>query len=593
MTAAPSSAAPPDTANLEINLAALRKRHPTAAVLIEDARGPRTLTPAKSRDGASTFTWTDTDERSHWLGRTTMPNIRAAALVDAFQPGDGNILLAGFGQGAEAQLLFARLAPHQAVMVVDDCEWSTVCVLRLYDFSREIREGRLLLFIGATAWQDLERFLTENDGYREPQRILSWPWFDRPQITEISQRLTEMNVRLAAQRAGGLTTCLARKPVSTNAPAPPRLAILSTVVDARIRRGAQVLSSAAESLGWRAEAFVLDHPARVHPLGIRRALGELSPTMCLLLDVSPSMMPYPLPEEEAIVFCTHGGPLSKEWLGRLGPNVRLGVVNELQQRQALEAGVSREAVLLVPPAAQSGLTVENAGEAAKTERLMVVADRIDASAEAAGLHLPSHRRLWEFAAGIVANQCDEYHDQRVAEVLLAAERQAKITLTSDDVRAGLIERIQRRLAPAVIRTKFLEFLHAKIGKFDLYGAGWENDPAFAKHHCGSWPAPPDVKETLSRYRTMIGFDSIAGPWEPLLDGLAAGLRCFHRCVGGVPPPLTDLDPFKISFASRAELLKLLNGRDAPESTLQVSRIMNERHTWAHRLQAIARFCQVV
>lgn len=593
MTAAPPSAALPDTAILENNLAALRKSHPDAAMQLPGARGPETLAPTKGRDGAPTYTWTDADGRTHWLGRTTMPTLRAAALVDAFQQGDGNILFAGFGHGTEVDLLRRRLAAHQAIIVVEDCPWTAACVLRLYNFSREIREGRLLLFIGPNAWQDLERFLTENDGYREPQRILSWPWFDRPQIAEITQRLTEMNARLAAHRAGGLAACLSRKPVSTNAPTPPRLAILSTVADSRIRREAQVLSSAAELLGWRTESFVLDHPAKVHPLGIRRALGELAPTLCLLLDVSPSMLPYPLPEGEAIVLCTHGEPLSKEWLAKLGASVRLGVANQSQQRQALEDGVPENNILVVPPAAQGGLGRDHSRRAESDAGLIVVADRIDPSAEAAGLHLASHRRLWEAAGTLLASRCDSYHDDHAADVLTAAAKQAKITLTSEEVRAGLVERIRGRLGPAVIRAAFLEFLQVNIGVFDLFGGGWESDPQFAKQHRGPWPTPRDIKESLSRYQTMIVLNPALGPFEPLLDGLAAGLRCFHRYIGNIPTPLNELDLSKNNFASRADLLKLLKTSDGPDDrALGNARIMNERHTWAHRLQSIVRFCHV-
>lgn len=581
---------PLDAALYEKNMVALRESLPETADRLHASTGPSSLGLTQGRDAAPTYSWIESDRRTYWLGRTTMPTLRAPALVDAFHTGDGNVLLAGFGQGAEVDLLRRRLAPHQAVMVVEENAWAAECVLRLYDFSAELLQGRLLLFVGPDAWQGLERFLVEHDGYVEPLRILSWPWFDAPQVAEVSQRLSGINSRLAAHRAAEFGVSVARKPLAKPKAQKPIVAVLSTVADSRIRRASEVLEIAAESLGWASRRFVLQNPAVVHPIGIRRALDELAPSVCLLLDVTPAMLPYPLPEAPAFVLCAHAEPLSEQWLAQLGSNARLGVVNEMQRAQAVGCGVPDSNIMLVPPAAQAGLNAGTRSARSDETNVLVIADRIDPSAEAAGLHLASHRRLWDAATAILTSQCDLFDDDQAAGVLAAAEKQCKIQLSSDDVRSGLMERIRRRLGPSVVCSEYLQALRKKGVAFDLYGSGWENDATFVSHFRGTWPSPREVPDLLTRYRTMIVFDAVGRPFEPLLDALAAGLVGLYRDVGGRQLALDSVDLAGHAFASRSDLLQRLNRGGTPRADLIET--INEQHTWAGRLQSIAKFCQV-
>ncbi len=335
----------------------------------------------------------------------------------------------------------------------------------------------------------------------------------------------------------------------------------------------------------------------VHPIGVRRALEELAPSLCLLLGVTPSMLPYTLPDAPAFVLCTHGEPLSEHWLSQLGSNARLGVIHENQREQAIRCGVPEARILMVPPAAQSGLAAADRTGVSDDAGLLVVADRIDPSPEAAGLHLASHRRLWNAATAIITERCDRYDDDQAADVLAAAEKQLKIKIASEEVRAGLIERIQWRLGPATIRSAYLKTLHQDIGPFDLYGSGWEHDSMLAEHHQGHWPSPDEVPAVLSRYRTMVVFDPIVRPHEPLLDGLAAGLTCLFRAVAAKSETLSRRAEFpgvplsQNGYTSRADLVKRLRraGAQEEEMAASLSRTMNDRHTWVQRLQSIAQF----
>src|SRR5437868_13697038 len=101
----------PSLSPLDQNIAALRIQCPTSARHLLDDKPPRSLREATARDGVPTFAWTDDQGHTLWFGRSSMPTIRAVALIDSFQPGTENCLISPFGPGHEFALLLDRLAP--------------------------------------------------------------------------------------------------------------------------------------------------------------------------------------------------------------------------------------------------------------------------------------------------------------------------------------------------------------------------------------------------------------------------------------------------------------------------------------------------
>ena len=98
------------------NLAALREADPDAAERIETAAPPAGIeaVAARTRDGGVNFQLRRSDGSFTWLGRSSLPAVRAAELLKQFQSGTGNVLLAGIGEGTEAFLLTQSLAAHEA-----------------------------------------------------------------------------------------------------------------------------------------------------------------------------------------------------------------------------------------------------------------------------------------------------------------------------------------------------------------------------------------------------------------------------------------------------------------------------------------------
>jgi hypothetical protein len=575
--------------HLEANLAAMASWTPESARAIAAAKDPPSARQTAARDAEPTFTWEDAAGRPSWLGRTTMPRLRAEALLESFDPGMGNVLFESFGHGVEARLLLLRLLPHQALIVVDEEPVQVRLSLRLADYSPDLRRGRLLVFAGPEAWSSLQSFLATHDGFLPPERILSWPWFDHRHGTRLSNRLSSINTAILQRRAGSPPRPI--KSAAARHAATPRLAILSNLPDERIHRLAARIAAAAEHIEVPASRFVLDDPALVHPSAITAALATAAPTLSLLLDVTPDALPYPVPPGNLCIMAPGGNRIPPESLAGLSTHAFLAVRSSTQKAAALAAGLPEPRVLVLPPAAAAGAGPRPSPPAG---RVALVGDRLDISAAAAGLHLASHCRLWEAVTAMISADCDAHEKTRPEELLTAALRRVEFNIESREVRAGLADRIHTMLRPGLIRRETcLALDRAGIG-FDLFGAGWATDRELSRAWRGHWPAHSVVGDEAPGLLVFLEVsDHIA---EQLLDAVAAGCVVAARALdpGLAATGLADvLDPERhlCLFRTRAGLIDLIrrftgSPADLAGRALAASAEVCSGHTWAHRLRQL-------
>lgn len=588
---------PPDPALLDANLAAMAERRPRVAETLRAAEPPPSAKYVAGRDGTPTFAWTDDHGKLCWLGRTSMPELRTDALIDAFDPGSGNVLLAPLGQGAVARRLLQRMAPHQAVMAIEPDAWSFKLCLSLCDWTKDLRNGRLLPFIGPHAWEALRDFLIEHGGYLTPERVLAWPWFSTADVAQLTSRLTSVSSDVATQRAAkqAQRSHTTRKPPETRRE--PGVAIVSNVPDARIRRFADHLEAAARTLDIACHRFVLDHPAVVHPGAIENALARTRLAVLILLDITPDALQFELPRVPWVIATTHPFPLTSDWIHRIPETARLSVMTDLQRTKAIEEGFDPSRLILSPPAATADLQ-EAVG--APGSGILVVADGHDTSAEAVGLHLSSHRKLWETAAGVIADRIDTYQDGQADAVLLQAERHLKIELRHDEVRNGLVERIRQILAPTLLVQAYARAMLDAGLDFELYGR-WQVESPLAEQIRGPWPGPTELPAILAGHGRIITFDPSGSIQPALLDGIAAGLVAFVRAHPSDETPWglsAVLDPREhvVRFQSRRELIaRLRDFEGSPQPfrgrAAMAARHVNTRHTWSTRLSALLHACE--
>ncbi len=582
----------PNQAIFDANIGALSRLCPNTAQALLDAEPPASLCLGVGRDGATTYAWRDGEGRQSWLGRTTMPTVRSRALIGAFQDGGRNVLLDGFGSGGEIDLLLRRLAPHQAVVALEADAWAVAASLRLYDFADDLRQGRLLIFTGRGAWTGLRDFLLSNDGFLTPERVLAWPWFDPQAVTGVSDRLSAVSSLVAQRRLAKLEEHRASREPRPAAADRQAIAVLSNVPSSNVRRFGARFSAAARDMGVACGCFVLDGPMDVHQTAVESAVWGAAPELVVLLDTMPGDLPYDLPPVPSLVACTHAEPLATEWMGRLPAFSVLGVMARRQHAAATESGIEPDRVIVLPAAACGAS--DNDGESLG-RKVVVIADGHDISAKAAGLHLTTHRRLWEAATRILSKKCDAYRDEDVDAVLREAEKSLGFQIDSDEVRGGLGTRIRRILAPTAIRRAYcLALVEAGID-FDLYGY-WDEDDVLAEYHKGAWPEPNELPEAMADCGLIVTIEPSGRIHPALLDGLALGLAGVVRThptdetadgLAAVLDPAKHIRPFD----SRSSLVRLVRQfREEPASfqpqAAACARHINENHTWTHRLRTI-------
>ncbi len=574
-----------DSTHFLANSDALQRADPQCAEMLRNATPPFEIRPSRGRDGAATLTWCDADGRRHWLGRTTMPSIRAEALIDAFNPGSHNILMVGFGHGTAVSRLLSRLMPHQALLVVDDVPWSVSMALHLHDFSAAIDAGRLCLFVGESAWDELRRFLQSNPGYLAPDRILAWPWFDPREVARLTQRLADINKAVARQRAEATATLRSTTPSGEKTDA---LLVTSNIAQPRVRRLAQMLTAAARAMERPCETFALASPRSVHPLDCEQAVQRLKPALLIPIESVPDVATRADGAAILVLLTGHEQGVQRDKIGLLPPQTLLGVCNSRQREEAIAAGMDAERVLLVPPAACPGLRAAEPLGA----KLAVVGDIVDCSPKAAGLNLATHQRLYDKAAENIRRAIAESSQINADAVLSKAEDALKIRLESKDVRAGLVERIHARLQPSLNRIACCEALRNAGIEFDAFGEGWEQADAWTSASRGGWPAPDELPKALTAYRLLIVPFVDEAAAQIAMDAAAAGITIAARASGA---DRDQADPIALSlpgpilrYKSPQELVALVQRiqTDPGEYQASAGRMAAEisaDHTWTRRL----------
>ena len=179
---------PPDAGILQRNLNALRAVDPTLAGQFSDLNlSPFNPTPARTRDGKPSFRFTRPGGQTEWLGRSSVPGVRAAALLEQFDPGQGNVLLPAFGEGTEVEELLKRLETHRLVFVWEPDLLTIRLALALHDYAAALQAERLIIL--RCPVENLDRVLTDwlwaHPKQQCPTRIMRWPWQSQAELDTI------------------------------------------------------------------------------------------------------------------------------------------------------------------------------------------------------------------------------------------------------------------------------------------------------------------------------------------------------------------------------------------------------------------------
>lgn len=559
-----------DPAIIERNLGALHPLDPSLADTLKQMGLSRAADPqpATTRDGRAGFRVLTSDAGRAWFGRSSVPGVRAEALLRQFDPGVGNVLLPGIGEGTEVHLLLERLGPHRAVFVWEPQPVNVRLALELHEFAAAIVNQRLVLM--CCPMEDLSgvllQWLIAHPGHLCPERILMWPWQSSSEAAQFRNAVqstysrieTHRAAQMAAARSGVESALASRRQYG---PAErPCLALLATRVSDEQSAWTDAMLRGAEALNWRAIDLTLRTPADCHPLArITRLTADPGSGLALLLDgvrhefqeVIPAAMPV-------ASWLGSGARLYTDLPEKVGPHDAILVTSSRQKNRLAYLGIPPARIGLLPFPC---ITVS--AEAAQDEPadhdthqrpvdVVLSADLAPVDPAAYGQRLESLVRIWKIAVDLLKARIEHYQYHQAGEILRMAEATAGATVADPQVREYILD----CLGHAVANTLSWQFIRQTLKNAGVVaavqGRGWSDD--------GIPSLSPPQREALWRSAKIAVFADVSGEVPAdLLSAASCGAVVLWRAhqVDNQPAGLATLlkpDEECIRFSTAGQML---------------------------------------
>lgn len=557
----------------EHNLAALRRVMPDLADRLSPLPEDYAL-PATTRDGRPGFRLHTEDGTRPWFGRTSIPGVRAAALVDQFQAGNGNVLLPGIGEGSEASLLLLRMGSHRAVFVWEPCERWIDLAIRLHPWHAELHSERLVFLCCPLDQLDqrLTDWLATHEGVLCPQRIMMWPWQAMADMVPIRAAVetafqrTEQN-RSSAMRA--LAASLARCDPDVAAGMPV------AVISSRVRYDLTAMAGALAEVDPGDTPVVVRTPADVHPLVRLRRLvgpsGRMPAGVCLLemtrsdaSDVLPAGIPavcwLGLRPRDGVEALARIEPASLQPTADGAAGTSLAVAGSWLRDRATAAGVSRDRLAVVPPAHLACADPVSTEDGDRPIEVIIAADGAPLDPVALGFSLPTHILIWNRALKRLGDTIEHFTDDQAVRLLERAEQDAANRLAEPAIRRDMLTALTLEAAGTLYWLRAIEALTQAIPDlaWQLVGQGWGS--RFGTGRVVQADSAAKRAQLYQASRLFIHASPVGAVSGDCLTAAACGAVVLARRhprdgkPGGLATLLTPDQQF-IPFAGMAELCK--------------------------------------
>ncbi len=574
------------------NMRALRARQPELARRLAVVTIPVTAVSTTARDDMPTFTISTDDGCTHWLGRSSMPSVRAAALVADYGADSGNVLLPRMGGGMEVAQLLARLAMHSAVFVLEPDLLEIRLALSVHDFSDDIRAGRLIILATTDPARAMTRFFAASPGYDFPQKLLWLPFLTAQEIkalTEAVERTSGDVARVQAKRTADCRDALARR-ISFGTEL--RSVVVSTI-DPRpaATEAVDALARAARDTGLLAEASIPNRPDKCHSVARMRAIVDADAGAAIfvncgwgpLLRHAPPSFPtatWLLPEARLIPQMTDGFSEKHLVFAATGP----------LRSAAIAAGADPARIELLPPGFDA--TVFAQLDPQPTDRFDVACfgDVADLKPESQGITLSSQVSLWKRLCIEAACRLNA----PALEIMESAEKASGVVMGDEPVRKRMLSAIEHTVMPTlVLRASVQALLDAGID-VRVFGAGWQFSRVPDSRVFASPRTPQERNRVYNASRTVIcplvNHESTQRCVEVALSGgvvvRGSRKRDGHEQLGDA---LDAIETFDTVDSMRELVVTHLRGGDALiDSCGRVRDAVLDRHLLSHRFAVIRR-----
>ncbi|HSW45282.1 MAG TPA: glycosyltransferase [Phycisphaerae bacterium] len=445
--------------------------------------------PAHTRDGHLSFRISADDGQPAWLGRTSIPLVRAEVLLEKFDSGTGNVLLPGLGQGMEVSLLLLRLGSHRAVFVWETQAEALALAMRLHDWHGAIATGRLKFLVCSLEQlaQVLPDWLDRHPGYLCPERIMMWPWSAPGELAACRsavQRAYEQTDRrrgdlLAWEREEFKAQVRARVESSKtpgHAFATGPLVIMSLHVREDLRAVGESLAAGAAAGGLQVVEVLVRGPADLHPLGrlrkLRTACDE-APSAAVLLDCGrqqvQELCPRPIP-----VLSWVGPAALPTLVAGLADGDGVAATTRRVAERLKAAGWNRGEIPVVPYPCVADLSEAGVVDRERPIDVLLVGDIGPTDPEPFGYSLHTHCQLWKTASELIRARIETFTEAQGVGLFARGEQKCGVRLEETPLRRTMVEAIGTFVADTLLALFLAQPLSEMGLVFRVAGRGWEH-----------------------------------------------------------------------------------------------------------------------
>jgi hypothetical protein len=478
------------------NLAALREVDAALADRVCQASAEIVgLEPTRTRDGLVSFRISAGDGGMSWFGRTSIPSVRAEALVGKFDAGFGNVLLPAVGQGQEITLLTERLGHHRAVFVWETQAASVALALRLHPWSQAIAAGRCVFLVCPLEQltENLMGWLDRHPGHLCPERIMMWPWSTMPELSacrsavqlayqETDRRRAACLAREKAEYAGTATSDHPSPPSA--APSAPGfeigpLALLALHAREEVWALSGSLTAAGRAAGLNVAEAIVRGPGDVHALGRLRRLREQCPqppALAILLDCARRQVGDVCPDiTRATSWVGPHVPSPSAVVEAAGPGDLVVATSSRVRDRLISSGWSRvkPPVIPLPCLVDLGSGPPSLGD--RPIDVLICADLDPTDPEHYGYTLHTHVQLWRTACDLIKARVETFTEDQAEAVLARAEHKVGLRV-EEAVRKAMASVLGVVVGNSILRANLAQTLVNNKVSMAVRGSGWGDLP---------------------------------------------------------------------------------------------------------------------
>ena len=610
---------------LKVNLEALRKRDPELASAIENVTVPETVEMAVARDGAVSFRLPNEEGGRDWLGFSSVPRITAQSNLRRAKLGSANVAMNGIGSGADVEAILGAMAPYQALIVTEADILKLHLVLRLYDLSRYLSRGQLVLLQGPDAERLLEEFFLGHPGYNAVSEAICWTW-----LTEAENQKFGQQVGLAMDRAVGKTSKdvnelleqLNRYDQEADVKDIKNIEISSlrvinctnayTLTDYVTSR--DFLGSFAQ-MGAQTDWLVLDRPEKVSHHAQLARLKSCKPHLILLVDMLRGDIGSNLPRSSVCATILRDIPSSLSD-AKSCPAKRLGALDFIfyprqgDGEKLRQAGLPEKQLIHLPWAANDELfrpvSLDEQEQKQYSSEVVLVADRASTDPENYKITLPTHQQLLNTVLEDIRQKPENYYREAAEKFLQRAQR-CGIKLKEEDLRKYFTGLIENYLGPGVWRDAYCQAVAKEGFDFRIWslatlrassgeaGSYWQESPV-SSLVAGAVREGEELNKLYNGGKIFICLSDTGYPSDYLLNGIAAGAFFLVKShprdqeQDGIGE-FFQINKELITFKEPQELVRKIRYylEHESERRRRAEAARNEllsRHTYRHRAQSI-------